>query len=92
MVFLREVELKRISVSWLTTITLARHQAVADVERFSYSPTREQDSPTRWDSAEAARGRSDDTWEQFERALAQLNWPAVEIRKDLNPFRRAEAH
>ena len=36
--------------------------------------------------------RSSYTWEQFERALTQLNWPAVEIRKDLNPFRRAEAH
>jgi group II intron reverse transcriptase/maturase len=32
------------------------------------------------------------TWEQFNRALAQQNWPAVEIRKDLNPCRRAEAY
>jgi group II intron reverse transcriptase/maturase len=32
------------------------------------------------------------TWEQFNRALAQQNWPAVKIRKDLNPCRRAEAY
>jgi hypothetical protein len=36
--------------------------------------------------------RSSYTWDQFERALAQLNWPAVKIRKDLNPCRRVEAH
>ncbi len=36
--------------------------------------------------------RSSYTWEQFERALAHQNWPAVKIRKDLNPCRRVEAH
>jgi group II intron reverse transcriptase/maturase len=29
------------------------------------------------------------TWEQFVRVLAQQNWPAVTIRKDLNPCRRS---
>lgn len=32
------------------------------------------------------------TWEQFKHALAWGNWPAVSIRKDLNPCRRAETH
>ena len=32
------------------------------------------------------------TWPQFEQALAWANWPKPRIRKDLNPFRRAEAH
>ena len=31
------------------------------------------------------------TWDQFKRALKFLNWPTARIRKDLNPFRRAEA-
>jgi group II intron reverse transcriptase/maturase len=32
------------------------------------------------------------TWERFRWALARLDWPAVEIRQDLNPCRRAEAY
>jgi len=36
--------------------------------------------------------RSSYTWEQFAGALARQNWPAVVIRKDLNPCRRAEAY
>ena len=32
------------------------------------------------------------TWPQFTQALAWVNWPSPRIRKDLNPFRRAEAH
>jgi hypothetical protein len=32
------------------------------------------------------------TWDQFAWALARQNWPAVTIRKDLNPCRRAEAY
>jgi len=32
------------------------------------------------------------TWEQFEQALAWADWPHPRVRKDLNPFRRAEAH
>jgi group II intron reverse transcriptase/maturase len=32
------------------------------------------------------------TWPQFVQALAWINWPKVRIRKDLSPFRRAEAH
>jgi group II intron reverse transcriptase/maturase len=31
-------------------------------------------------------------WEQFNQVLRLLDWPAVTIRKDLNPCRRAEAH
>ena len=31
-------------------------------------------------------------WEQFRQVLSLLDWPAVTIRKDLNPCRRAEAH
>lgn len=31
------------------------------------------------------------TWEKFNKALACVNWPTATIRKDLNPFRRAEA-
>ena len=31
------------------------------------------------------------TWAQFNQALAWVGWPRVRIRKDLNPFRRAEA-
>ncbi len=32
------------------------------------------------------------TWDQFNQALAWVGWPRVRIRKDLNPFRRAEAY
>jgi len=32
------------------------------------------------------------TWEQFSHALAWVGWPVPGVRKDLNPFRRAEAH
>ena len=31
-------------------------------------------------------------WDQFNQALAWVGWPRVRIRKDLNPFRRAEAY
>ena len=31
-------------------------------------------------------------WDQFNQALAWVGWPSVRIRKDLNPFRSAEAH
>jgi group II intron reverse transcriptase/maturase len=32
------------------------------------------------------------TWEGFSQALAYVGWPTVRIRKDLNPFRRAELY
>ena len=32
------------------------------------------------------------TWPQFAQALAWVDWPKPSIRKDLNPYRRAEAH
>jgi len=32
------------------------------------------------------------TWAQYNQALAWVDWPKVRIRKDLNPFRRAEAY
>jgi RNA-directed DNA polymerase len=32
------------------------------------------------------------TWPQFEQALAWAGWPKANIRKDLNPYRRAEAY
>ena len=32
------------------------------------------------------------TWDQFRQTLTTLNWPAVTVRKDLNPCRRAEAY
>ena len=32
------------------------------------------------------------TWAQFVQALAWVGWPEPRVRKDLNPFRRAEAH
>ena len=32
------------------------------------------------------------TWVQYNQALAWVGWPRVRIRKDLNPFRRAEAY
>jgi hypothetical protein len=32
------------------------------------------------------------TWEGFDQALAYVGWPKVRVRKDLNPFRKAEAH
>jgi RNA-directed DNA polymerase len=32
------------------------------------------------------------TWESFTRALIWVKWPQPSIRKDLNPYRRAEAH
>lgn len=32
------------------------------------------------------------TWEGFVQALAWTGWPKLRVRKDLNPFRRAEAH
>lgn len=31
------------------------------------------------------------TWEGYLQALAWINWPKPRIRKDLNPFCRAEA-
>lgn len=31
------------------------------------------------------------TWDQFNQALKSIGWPSVRIRKDLNPFRSAEA-
>jgi len=31
------------------------------------------------------------TWDRFRWTLNRLKWPAVTIRKDLNPCRRAEA-
>jgi len=32
------------------------------------------------------------TWPQFEQALTWMNWPKARIRRDLNPYRRAEAY
>jgi group II intron reverse transcriptase/maturase len=32
------------------------------------------------------------TWEGFSHALAYVSWPSVRIRKNLNPFRRAELY
>jgi group II intron reverse transcriptase/maturase len=32
------------------------------------------------------------TWSQFKQALAWVDWPNPRVRKDLNPFCRAEAH
>lgn len=32
------------------------------------------------------------TWESFTQALSWVKWPQPRIRKDLNPYRRAEAH
>ena len=32
------------------------------------------------------------TWEGFSHALAYVGWPTVRIRKNLNPFRRAELY
>jgi group II intron reverse transcriptase/maturase len=32
------------------------------------------------------------TWEGFKQVLAWAKWPDPRVRKDLNPFRRAEAH
>jgi hypothetical protein len=32
------------------------------------------------------------TWAQFNQALVWVRWPQPIIRKDLNPFRRAEAY
>ncbi len=32
------------------------------------------------------------TWKGFSQALDSIGWPKLGIRKDLNPFRRAEAY
>jgi len=32
------------------------------------------------------------TWAGYKHALAWVGWPKPNIRKDLNPFRRAEAY
>ena len=32
------------------------------------------------------------TWEGFKQALVWVKWPQARIRKDLNPYRRAEAY
>jgi len=32
------------------------------------------------------------TWDSFNQALTWVKWPKPRIRKDLNPFRRAEAY
>ena len=36
--------------------------------------------------------RNSYTWEGFKQALAWAKWPIPRVRKDLNPFRSAEAH
>ena len=36
--------------------------------------------------------RSSYTWDMFHWVLARLDWPTAQVRKDLNPCRRAEAY
>jgi len=67
------------------------YYAITDnLERCSYYVYRATRILFKWLNRKSQRKAY--TWERFEQALAWANWPQPRVRKDLNPFRRAEAH
>ena len=67
------------------------YYAITDnLERCSYYVYRTTRILFKWLNRKSQRKAY--TWKQFKQALAWANWPKPRVRKDLNPFRRAEAH
>jgi group II intron reverse transcriptase/maturase len=59
-------------------------------ERCSYYVYRTKHILFKWLNRKSQRKAY--TWESFTQALIWVKWPQPTIRKDLNPYRRAEAH
>lgn len=59
-------------------------------ERCSYYVYRTKRIVFKWLNRKSQRKAY--TWESFNQALIWAKWPQPRIRKDLNPYRRAEAH
>jgi group II intron reverse transcriptase/maturase len=67
------------------------YYAITDnLERSSYYVYRAQHILFKWLNRKSQRKAY--TWEGFKQALAWAKWPKPRVRKDLNPFRRVEAH
>jgi group II intron reverse transcriptase/maturase len=67
------------------------YYAITDnAERCSYYRHRATQILFKWLNRKSQRKAY--TWAQFHQALELLDWPAVTIRRDLNPCRRAEAY
>jgi group II intron reverse transcriptase/maturase len=67
------------------------YYAITDnLERCSYYVYRATRILFKWLNRKSQRKAY--TWERFEQALAWANWPQPRVHKDLNPFRRVEAH
>jgi len=67
------------------------YYAITDnLERSSYYVYRAQHILFKWLNRKSQRKAY--TWESFTQALIWVKWPQPRIRKDLNPFRRVEAH
>jgi group II intron reverse transcriptase/maturase len=67
------------------------YYAITDnLERCSYYVYRTKQILFKWLNRKSQRKAY--TWESFTQALAWAGWPALRVRKDLNPCRRAEAY
>jgi len=67
------------------------YYAITDnLERSSYYVYRAKHILFKWLNRKSQRKAY--TWEGFKQALAWAEWPKPRVRKDLNPFRRVEAH
>jgi hypothetical protein len=67
------------------------YYAITDnLERSSYYVYRAKHILFKWLNRKSQRKAY--TWEGFKQALAWAKWPKPRVRKDLNPFRRVEAH
>jgi RNA-directed DNA polymerase len=67
------------------------YYAITDnLERCSYYVYRAKHILFKWLNRKSQRKAY--TWKRFEQALAWADWPQPRVRKDLNPFRRAEAY
>ena len=67
------------------------YYAITDnLERCIYYDYRAQHILFKWLNRKSQRKAY--TWDGFKQALAWAKWPKPRVRKDLNPFRRAEAH
>jgi group II intron reverse transcriptase/maturase len=68
-----------------------RYYAITDNSvRCSYYVYRTKHIVFKWLNRKSQRKAY--TWEGFTQALIWVKWPQPRIRKDLNPYRRAEAH
>ena len=67
------------------------YYAITDnLERCNYYNYRAKHILFKWLNRKSQRKAY--TWEGFNQALAWAKWPKPRVRKDLNPFRRVEAH